>query len=201
MSKTKARTDDTKNNSQRSTGPSKLIPRAQKKPEDNAATLPLTWEATEDIPRRRWWWFAVIGYVGISGAISAAALHTWSVAAVFVAAAIVLIVTHARKARALKFVLSDESLAIGDEVYFLNKYRSFTVEDTRTGTAAEPRFLIVLLPKKRLGLALGLTLTDDDKKNLVIAEAFGSLLPYEEAASYQASQRILNRMAMWLKLN
>ncbi|MGO4858946.1 hypothetical protein [Arthrobacter sp. 2MCAF14] len=168
---------------------------------DLKSRLPMTWQTTEDIPRKHWWWFAIVGYVGIAGVALALELHAWSVAAVFIAAATGLIVTYARKPRTLTCILGKDSLTIDEKALDLNDYRAFTIAETLTGRNTPTRSLIVLLPKKRLGLALELSLTDDDQQNLVIAEAFQETMPFDEALSYQTTQRVLSRIAKWLRLS
>ncbi|WP_437770485.1 hypothetical protein [Arthrobacter sp. KNU40] len=168
---------------------------------DLKSRLPMTWQTTEDIPRKHWWWFAVVGYVGIAGVAIALELHAWSVAAVFIAATTGLIVTYARKPRTLTYTLNKDTLTIEKNAFDLNDYRAFTIGETLPGRNSPARFLLVLLPKKRLGLALELTLTDDDQQNLNVAEAFQEIMRFDEALSYRTTQRVLSRIAKWLRLS
>ncbi|MCU1580019.1 MAG: hypothetical protein JWP19_2223 [Rhodoglobus sp.] len=175
--------------------------RTATKGSDARTALPLTWTATEYVPRKRWCWYVGLGLVATGLAIFAIAIQEWFVLAVIIAATATIFVTYLAKPKAWRYKLTATVLQVGEQVWQLKDYRAFTVEELNQGKRREPYTLIALLPKARFKPARDIYLPGDQVLDLEIVEALRQVLRYEEARSYRRRVGIIDRVARLLRLN
>lgn len=174
---------------------------------DAATVLPFTWTATEYGPRHRWWWYPVLGYIALVLALGLFLYGNWSTAILTIVLTVALMMFAAMKPRIWHYVLTADQIAITlphrprfNRTHPVERFRSFTIQEM-TGSKREPATsLLVLLPRRWFATELDIFLTGDEKADLAIAAAIETVLPYDEAPSYQATERVFNRLARWLRL-
>ncbi len=190
------------------TKPATKIPTANRQPartkNGNArAVPPLTWSATEYVPKKRWWWYVAFSYVVATVALLLLAFGNWSAAMVAFVIGVTIVVLYLAKPRVWTYTLESEQLVItsGKRTLrlALEQFRAFTTEIVPQ-RGREAYVLIVLLPRGRFTASKDIYLSGDDAKDLAIAEALNLMVPFEEEPTYEASTRLLDRLARWLRI-
>ncbi len=136
---------------------------------------PVQWQAQEYITTDK----NPIWYAGLGLFVVAAVLLDWFVLKTFftvsllaIVIAVVIIVMHVRPARVLNYLLDDEALHIGDQVYPLSEYKSFGVlHDGKENS-------IHLIPVKRFKPSLQVYFPLESGEAIV--DSLGARLPMEE---------------------
>lgn len=165
------------------------------------AVLPITWTATEPGPHKRWWWYIGFCAVMLWLTIFLIMLHEWFILACAAAAVIAALVTYARAPRQMVYCLDERTLTINKQTLQLDDYRAFTTETPRAGVDDNQPVSVLLLPKRRLGLPSQIALPENVDETARVLDAFGEVLPFDDAKGYLASLRFLDRFAHWLRLN
>lgn len=166
--------------------------------------LPLTWSATEYVPKKRWSWYVTFGYITATITLLLLAAGNWSAAMVTFAIGATIFVMYLAKPRLWSYSLESRHLVITSGKRNLRlpltEYRAFTTEEIR-GSDRKSYVLIVLLPRGRFTVSRDVYLTGDDTKNLQIAEALNGLVAFDEEPPYHFSTKTIDRLARWLRLN
>lgn len=169
----------------------------------------LTWATTIAHTRRHWWWYLVIGWVGLCFVSGFVVLENWPLVALIVVMTLALIVTNLGKPREWTVTITKD-LVVRErrrsrrpfrEEFPLARYKSFTLSDLaspRHGQSSTP--FVVLLPVKRFQLEAFLFLPDDQEEIDRVLRELPSYVPYDEAPRYNRDERILNRLARWVGL-
>ena len=157
---------------------------------------PLRWIATEYVPKKRWWWYVVLGWIGLTLTFLFLALGEWSIAAVASAAALALIVMYAVKPRVWHYTLSKTMLTVGKLTWPLEQFRAFTLEEISQGKNRKPVLVLILLPRGRFAGTRDVYLTGDFDFDSQITERLAADLPFDEAEQYQTFARILTITAI-----
>lgn len=162
-------------------------------PNDDAA---LEWQATEYVPKRRWWWYMVLGYVTVAATLVLYAYGNWSAALLALVTGVGIIALHAVKARPWHYCLDGATLTLklrtSTSDLMLESYRAFTIIETLTDVKTG-KFVasIVLLPKRRFGIAQDIFLTGDDATDVRIARRFASVISFEVEPTFAKVERVL----------
>lgn len=172
---------------------------AEKKSRKNGASL--KWSALEYVPKKRWWWFVALGWIGLTLTFLFLAWGEWSIAAVTSAATVTLIVMYSGKPRVWDYTLTKKELTVGKMTWTLKQFRAFTIEEISQGKNRESVFVLVLLPQGRFARARDVYLTGDLAVDARISDTLSTELPFDEAERYQRTERLLNRAGRWLKLS
>ena len=144
-------------------------------PAENREVGPVQWEAQEYISADK----NPLWYVGLTVFVVGAILLDWfvlktffTVSALAIVIAVVLIVMHVRPARMIRYTLDDEGLRVDEQLYPLSDYKSFGVlHDGKENS-------IHLIPVKRFKPSLQVYFPVDAGEDIV--DHLGSRLPMEE---------------------
>lgn len=174
--------------------------------ESGARELPLAWKATEPHTRHRWWWYPVVGYLGLFLALIAGAKNEWITMTAILTATLALLVIASQKPRTYLYLLTTKAITIDDEKnpakdYDFTRYKYFTIDITEPTKKQPEQYTIALLPKKRFAPALEIYLPQNPQDALAIVETFQTVLAYNDAPSYNSTQRILRAIGKTLRLN
>ena len=167
-------------------------------PRRNGATL--KWSAAEYVPKKRWWWYVALGWIGLTLTLLFLALGEWSIAAVTAAATLALIIMYAVKPRVWNYKLTEKALMVGKMNWPLQRFRAFTIEKISAGKGRESNVSLVLIPRARFRPAVDIYLTGDEGIDIQIVAALERFLPYDEATIFQTWVRLIDRLARLLKL-
>lgn len=162
-------------------------------PNDDA---PLEWQSTEYVPKRRWWWYMVLGYVTLAATLVLYAYGNWSAALLALVTGTGIIALHAVKARPWHYRLDGSILTLtlrsSTSELQLESYRAFTIIETVTDVKAGTFVVsIVLLPKRRFGIARDIFLTGDDSTDVRVARRFANHISFEVEPSFAKVERAL----------
>lgn len=174
-------------------------PMSARMPRQNGA--PLKWSATEYVPKKRWWWYVALGWIGLTLTLLFLAWGEWSIAAVTAAATLALIVMYGVKPRVWDYTLTKKELTVGNMTWPLEQFRAFTIEEIPQGKNCMPVFVLILLPRGRLARTRDIYLTGDFDTDTRIGEGLAIDLPFDEVEHYQRAERMLIRFGRWLRLS
>jgi hypothetical protein len=180
---------------------------APKKPKKDKGSkartaLAMNWTATELGPRKRWWWYVGFCAAALWLIIFLFSIKQWTFAACMVAAAAAILVTYIRKPRLLRYSLNDTRITINTASVLFKDYRAFAFsEEASRKTGKTQSDAVLLLPKRRLGLPVEIVLPEDSREADAVLDAIGQILPIDEARSYRARLRFIDRIAQWLRLS
>ncbi len=165
------------------------------------SVLSVKWSGTEYEQRKRWWWF--LGLVLFAGWLTTLLilLELWTTAVLVIVITIAYFVVFTRRPKTWHYSLNPEVLMIDKARYPLERYRAFTITETIPTRKRATHLTIVLLPAARFGRALDLYLPENGDQDPSIIDGLTQVLPYDEAPGYQVTERVLSRMARWLKLS
>lgn len=162
-------------------------------PNDEAS---LEWQATEYVPKRRWWWYLALGYITLAATLVLYGYGNWSAAILALVTGIGIIALHTVKARPWHYRLDGSTLTLrlrnSTSELNLENYHAFTIIETVTDSETEAFVTsIVLLPKKRLGVARDIFLTGDSETDTRIARRLDEVLLFEAEPSFATVERVL----------
>jgi len=133
----------------------------------------ITWEGEEYIEQERnTWWF--VGLFVVTAALSGLAvwLQWWTFLILVLVILAAILIRCFRKPSAIHYELSNTSLREGKQKYPLSVFKAFGI--LKEGA----HFSVVLIPKKRLGLAVKVYFPKQNGEAIV--DALGAKLPMEE---------------------
>ena len=178
-------------------------PMKKSKQEKNSNTkhdIPVNWTATEPGPHKRWWWYIGFCVVMLWLTIILIMLREWFVLVCAVAAALAILVTYPRAPRQLAYRLNTQTLTVNKQTLQLHGYRAFTIETARAGVDGAKPVIVLLLPRRRLGLSSQVALPENVDETAKVLNAFKEVLPFDDAKDYLADLRFLDRLVHWLRL-
>jgi hypothetical protein len=147
-----------------------------------------------------YWWY--IGFCAVMFwlILILIQINDWFLLACAVAAVLAVLVTYTRVPRQLTYRLERQTLTINEQTLHLNNYRAFTIETVRTETDDARTVNAFLLPKRRFGHSLQVTLPEGVDETNSILNAIREFFPFGDAKGYLAGLRFLDRFAHWLRL-
>jgi len=135
---------------------------------------PVRWQAKEYIsPDKNTLWYLGLGVVVVAVILlDIFLLKAYTVSALILAIAAVLVVMSIRPPRVIDYVLSDDGLQVGGQLFNLNEYKSFgVVHDGKENS-------VLLIPIKRF--KPGLSVYFPVESGEAIVDLLGSRLPMQE---------------------
>lgn len=181
---------------------------SNKPKKDASRHRPISWSAEIAHTRHRWWWYVVVGWIGLSGTLVALALQSWTVAGVIAMGAIALIVINVGRPRTWNVEITKKHVALSrpdrprfDYQLLLEHYRGFTVADMPQGKRDQPQRAIALLPVRRLGRSQLLVLPYDEHEADMVIHQVSDLIPYDPAESFSRLDRALEHAGRWLGIS
>jgi hypothetical protein len=173
----------------------------QDKNSNTISILPVTWTATELGPHKRWWWYIGFCIIMLWLTILLAMLRDWLLFALATVATITILVTYARAPRQMTYRLDEQALTINKQTLQLDNYRAFTIETVRAVADDTQPVAVLLLSKRRLGFPYQIALPENAEETVKVLDAFGEVLPFDNAKGYLSRLNFLDRLAHWLRLN
>lgn len=166
----------------------------------------LEWEATEYQPRFGIWRLIGTGLLGAWLTLFLVLLGQWSFALVAAVITIAILIVRGGKPRTWRYTFTKKELRIEPRSRHgigtrrpLTDFRAFTVEEDSPHHGEKKR-TVVLLPVKRLGIVTELYLAGDIDADVKLLDKLAELVPYDEAAYYLTTERIVHRIARTLRL-
>ena len=178
---------------------------ATRKPSlSRTAALPLSWSATEYVPRKRWWWYPILGWVVMILTSVLLAAGNWSAAALTLAAGGALVLMYLAKSRVWHYTLTPDELQLSSgkkrRVWPVAEFRGFTTELIYEGKRRAPYELLLLLPRSRFGLLRDVYLPEGLEPRIAIAQALDGVIPFVEELPGRRGGYILTQIARVLRL-
>lgn len=173
-----------------------------KKPEKKSAakhTFSTNWAVQEIVPHKCWWYigFSVIA-IWIMLFIFLA--QDWVLLACMFTASLALIITYLKAPTKVDYQLDHDTITINKQVLKLDNYYAYTIATTRISKTAT-QMVVLLLPKRHLGLLCQISLPDDPSENKKTLSIFNQVLPFDEAKSFLLHYRIIDYITSLLRLN
>lgn len=168
-----------------------------------AAKRPLTWTGTEHTPRKRWWWWIGLGYTALLVILFLLAYQQWITVILTVVIVIALIQTYHSKPRTRTYTLTGTSLRINTATIDLTRYNRSVIDDPWTTSDGHtlPGTTILLLPKARLALPVGVILPDNPTQAANTLTALTTHIPLTDNDPYTTTLRTIDRIARWLRIS
>jgi hypothetical protein len=172
------------------------------------APKPLEWTAIEYQPRRRWWWYAIVGYLSLTIAALSLVAGDWLLAILALLIGVALFRWNLVKPRRWRYGLDGSALTItGRGVQFtrdLTAYRSLYIDTYGVGIGW-PSTRAVLLPKARFQSEFDVYMPEVHSDADVDREweAFRGLtrvVPEDKQLTAEPPRKALRTLVRWLRL-
>lgn len=157
------------------------------------------WAAPEIVPRKLWWYisFCVIT-IWIMLFIFLA--QDWVLLACMFTASLALIITYLKAPTKVDYQLDYDTITINNQVLKLDNYYAYTIATTKISKTATQK-VVLLLPRRHLGLSFQISLPDNPSEKKKVLSAFNQALPFDEAKSFLLHYQILDYITSLLRLN
>jgi hypothetical protein len=167
------------------------------KDSDTKMAMSASWQATEPGPHKRWWWYVGFTIASLWVIDLLVLMHEWLALACAVTAVLAILIVYNQKPKLLHYCIEKHEITVEGQAIILDNYRAFTTEPGIDGLP----IAALLLPKRRISLPFEIALPSGDVKREAALNNLKSLLPFDEAKSYQGNLRLLERITRWLRLS
>jgi hypothetical protein len=165
-----------------------------------AAPDPMRWSIPQGRTRHHWWWYPVIIYLGLEGALLYGAYSGWAGGLAVAMVTIAVITISVTRQPAADYELTEAAIIghyhgrrDGSLTFTLADYTMFTVVELPQNKLNPPRRYLVLRPKPRFSPSRYIQLTGDTDTDARILDAVAEVIPWDENDGFGRGERIFMR--------